>query len=150
MQPCAGPSLVPRPNFRLCYATQVTIPMAFCWLGTTKKPLNGHQTPFLVRGCTWYKMVQEMSNLVVQTLIPSEYPCSKKLHILNTSECQGRQYNCLIFFVAVLGEISAVGAAPEQFVSTYYLIIFQRVESTYKLCSIMLPGAEYTKSHNHY
>ena len=43
-------SLVPRPHPRLCYATQVTWPMAFCWLGTTKKSLNGHQTPFLVRG----------------------------------------------------------------------------------------------------
>ena len=34
-------------------ATQVTWLMAFCWLGTTKKSLNGHQTPFLVRSRGW-------------------------------------------------------------------------------------------------
>ena len=43
-------SLVPRPHPRFCNTTQVTWLMAFCWLGTTKKSLNGHQTPFLVRG----------------------------------------------------------------------------------------------------
>ena len=40
-------SLVPRPHPRFC---QVTWLMAFCWLGTSKKSLNGHQTLFLVRG----------------------------------------------------------------------------------------------------
>ena len=43
-------SLVPRPYPSLCCTTQVTWLMAFCWLDTTKKLLNGHQTPFLVRG----------------------------------------------------------------------------------------------------
>ena len=38
------------PPPRLCCATQVTQLMAFCWLGTTKKSLNGHRTFFLVRG----------------------------------------------------------------------------------------------------
>ena len=42
--------LVPRPQPRLCCATQVTRLIVFCWLGTTKKSLNGHQTLFLVRG----------------------------------------------------------------------------------------------------
>ena len=43
-------SLMPRSHPRLCCTTQVTWLMAFCWLGTTKKLLDGHQTPFLVRG----------------------------------------------------------------------------------------------------
>ena len=43
-------SLVPTLHPHLCCAIQVIWPMAFCWLGTTKKSLNGHQTPFLVRG----------------------------------------------------------------------------------------------------
>jgi len=43
-------SLVSTLHPHLCCAIQVTWPMAFCWLGTTKKSLNGHQTPFLVRG----------------------------------------------------------------------------------------------------
>ena len=43
-------NFVPRPYPRLCCATQVTWLMAFCWLGTTKILLNGHLTPFLVKG----------------------------------------------------------------------------------------------------
>ena len=44
-------SLMPRPHPRFCNATEVTWLMAFCWLDTTKESLNGHQTPFLMRGC---------------------------------------------------------------------------------------------------
>ena len=43
-------SLVPRPHPCLCCATQVIWLMVFCWLSTTKKLLNGHETPFLMRG----------------------------------------------------------------------------------------------------
>ena len=46
-------SLVPRPHPRLSCTTQVTWLMAFCWLVTTKKLLNGHQTPFLVSMRGW-------------------------------------------------------------------------------------------------
>ena len=42
-------SLVPGPHPCLCCTIQVTGLMAFCWLSTTKKSLNGHQTPFLMR-----------------------------------------------------------------------------------------------------